>query len=219
MDSSVFPIETMPRDQLRALQSDRLRAVVRHAYDNVPFYRQRLQDAGLTPDSIQSIDDIAKLPFIVKKDFRDQYPFGMLGTPLRDIVRIHASSGTTGKPTVAASTRGDLDVWAECAARALERGGSTPESIVQVSYGYGLFTGGLGMHYAAERLGAAVVPASAGNTEKQVMLIKDFGVTTICCTPSYALQIAEVGAAMGVDMHSLKLRSGHFGAEPLSPIS
>jgi phenylacetate-CoA ligase len=206
--------ETLPRAELRALQSERLRAVVRHAYDHVPFYRQRMDEAGVCPDDIRDIADLAKLPFTVKKDFRDQYPFGMLGTPLRDIVRIHASSGTTGKPTVAASTQGDLDVWAECAARALERAGSTPDSIVQVSYGYGLFTGGLGMHYAAERLGAAVVPASAGNTEKQVMLMKDFGVTTLCCTPSYALQIAEVGAAMGVDMHSLKLRAGHFGAEP-----
>ena len=206
--------EMMSKEELRAVQTKRLQALVKQAYEHVAFYRQRMDEQGVKPEDIRDIQDIVKLPFIVKQDFRNQYPFGMLGRPLRDIVRIHASSGTTGKPTVAGYTRRDLEVWAECAARALGCGGSTADSIVQVAYGYGLFTGGLGMHYAAERLGAAVVPASAGNTEKQVMLMKDFGVTTLCCTPSYALQVAEVGAAMGVDMHSLKLRAGHFGAEP-----
>ena len=206
--------EALPRAQLRDLQSERLRALVRRAWDRVEFYRKRMQEAGITPDDIRSIDDLPRLPFIVKKDFRENYPFGMFSAPMEDIVRLHASSGTTGKPTVAGYTQNDLDVWTECGARALAAGGSSRGSIVQVAYGYGLFTGGLGMHYAVEHLGAAVVPASTGNTEKQIMLIRDFGVSSICCTPSYALQIAEVARSMGVDPRSLPLEAGHFGAEP-----
>lgn len=206
--------EQMPKEALRKLQSKRLQQLVRRTYDHVAFYRERMQEKGLKPEDIRSMEDLAQLPFTTKTDFRDQYPFGMFAAPMREIARIHASSGTTGKPTVVGYTKRDLDVWAECAARSLGCGGATADSIVQVAYGYGLFTGGLGMHYGAEYMGAAVVPTSAGNTEKQIMLMKDFGATVLCCTPSYALQIAEVGMAMGVDMMSLPLKSGHFGAEP-----
>ncbi|MDD2241025.1 MAG: phenylacetate--CoA ligase [Kiritimatiellae bacterium] len=206
--------ETMPTGELRKLQGQRLRAVVERAYDHVPFYRAKMQAQGVTPDDIRSIEDLPRLPFITKTDFRDQYPFGMFGVPQKEIVRIHASSGTTGKPTVSGYTQADIDNWAECAARSLACGGATAEDTVQVAYGYGLFTGGLGMHYGAEKLGAAALPMSAGNTEKQIMLMKDFNVTVLCCTPSYALQIAEVAAAMGIDLMTLPLKSGHFGAEP-----
>jgi len=206
--------EAMPVNELRKLQSQRLRSLVERAYDHVPFYRARMQEQGIKPEDIRSIEDIVKLPFITKADFRDQYPFGMFAVPLREIVRIHASSGTTGKPTVVGYTRHDIENWAECAARSLACGGATADDTVQVAYGYGLFTGGLGMHYGAEKLGAAALPMSAGNTEKQIMLMKDFGVTVLCCTPSYALQIAEVAAQMKVDLHQLPLKSGNFGAEP-----
>ncbi len=206
--------EMMPREALHIWQGEKLRQLVRRAYDHVPFYRERMQDAGIQPEDIRYIEDVARLPFMTKMDFRGQYPFGMFAAPMRDIVRIHASSGTTGKPTVVGYTKNDLDVWAECAARSLGCGGATVDSIVQVAYGYGLFTGGLGMHYGTECMGAAVVPASAGNTEKQIMLMKDFGATVLCCTPSYALQIAEVAAQIGINMMDLPLKAGHFGAEP-----
>lgn len=206
--------EAMPVGELRKLQSQRLRALVERAYDHVPFYRAKMQAQGVRPEDIRTIEDLVKLPFITKTDFRDQYPFGMFGVPQKEIVRIHASSGTTGKPTVAGYTRADIENWAECAARSLACGGATAEDTVQVAYGYGLFTGGLGMHYGAEKLGAAALPMSAGNTEKQIMLMKDFRVTVLCCTPSYALQIAEVAATMGVDLMKLPLKSGNFGAEP-----
>jgi phenylacetate-CoA ligase len=206
--------ETMPREEMRKLKDERLRATVRHIYDNVKFYRERMEARGISPDDIRGMDDLPKLPFMEKDDYREQYPFGMLGVPMGDIVRIHASSGTTGKPKVAAYTRGDLEVWAECTARSLGCGGVTKNDMVQVAYGYGLFTGGLGLHDGAARLGAAVVPASSGNTEKQVALIQDFKVDALCCTPSYALQIAEVAEKMGVDMRKLPLRVGFFGAEP-----
>ncbi|NLG34979.1 MAG: phenylacetate--CoA ligase [Lentisphaerae bacterium] len=206
--------EAMPVEELRKLQGQRLRALVERAYDHVPFYREKIREQGVKPEDIRGIEDIVKLPFTMKPEFREQYPFGMFGVPHKDIVRIHASSGTTGKPTVVGYTREDIENWAECAARSLGCGGATAEDTVQVAYGYGLFTGGLGMHYGAERMGAAALPMSAGNTEKQIMLMKDFKVTVLCCTPSYALQIAEVAAQMGEDLMKLPLKSGHFGAEP-----
>ena len=206
--------EAMPVAELRRLQGQRLRELVQRAYDHVPFYRARMQEQGVQPGQIRHIEDVGKLPFTTKTDFRDQYPFGMFAVPHREIVRIHASSGTTGKPTVVGYTRNDIANWAECAARSLACGGATAEDTVQIAYGYGLFTGGLGMHYGAEKLGAAALPMSSGNTEKQIMLMKDFGVTVLCCTPSYALQIAEVAAQMGEDLMKLPLKSGHFGAEP-----
>ena len=207
-------METIAPGPLHELQSRRLQTLVQRAWDNVPFYRQRMEEAGVSPADIRSIDDLPRLPFITKKDFRDQYPFGMVGAPRDQIIRLHASSGTTGKPTVVAYTRNDISNWAECGARSLGCGGATADDTIQVSYGYGLFTGGLGIHYAVEKLGAAVLPTSAGNTEKQVMLMRDFGVTVLCCTPSYALQIAEVAERLGIDLHDLPLKSGHFGAEP-----
>ena len=206
--------EAMPVPELRQLQGERLKSLVKRAYENVPFYRAKFDAQGVKPGDIRSIADIAKLPFTLKPEFREQYPFGMFAAPMRDIVRIHASSGTTGKPTVVGYTKNDVANWAECAARSLACGGATAEDVVQIAYGYGLFTGGLGMHYGAERLGAAALPMSSGNTEKQIMLMKDFGVTVLCCTPSYALQIAEVAAQMGEDLMKLPLKSGHFGAEP-----
>ena len=206
--------EARPVGELRKLQGERLKDLVKRAYENVPFYRAKLDAKGVKPGDIRGIEDIAKLPFTMKGEFREQYPFGMFAVPRKDIVRIHASSGTTGKPTVVGYTKNDIDNWAECAARSLGCGGATAEDTVQIAYGYGLFTGGLGMHYGAERLGAAALPMSSGNTEKQIMLMKDFGVTVLCCTPSYALQIAEVAKQMGEDLRKLPLKSGHFGAEP-----
>ena len=206
--------EAMPVGELRKLQGRRLHDLAQRAYDHVPFFRARMQEKGVRPEDVRRIEDVAKLPFTTKTDFRDQYPFGMFAVPQREIVRIHASSGTTGKPTVVGYTRADIDNWAECAARSLACGGATADDTVQIAYGYGLFTGGLGMHYGTEKLGAAALPMSAGNTEKQIMLMKDFGVTVLCCTPSYALQIAEVAAQMGEDLMKLPLKSGHFGAEP-----
>ena len=206
--------EAMPVSELRKLQGERLKDLVRRAYESVPFYRAKFEAKGVKPEDIRGIEDIAKLPFTLKPEFREQYPFGMFAVPRREIVRIHASSGTTGKPTVVGYTKADIENWAECAARSLGCGGATAEDTVQVAYGYGLFTGGLGMHYGAERLGAAALPMSSGNTEKQIMLMKDFGVTVLCCTPSYALQIAEVAKQMGEDLRKLPLKSGHFGAEP-----
>ena len=206
--------EAMPVKDLRKLQGERLQDLVKRAYNNVPFYKAKLDAKGVKPGDIRGIGDIAKLPFTMKAEFREQYPFGMFAVPHREIVRIHASSGTTGKPTVVGYTKNDIDNWAECAARSLGCGGATAEDTVQVAYGYGLFTGGLGMHYGAEKLGAAALPMSSGNTEKQIMLMKDFKVTVLCCTPSYALQIAEVAKQMGEDLRQLPLKSGHFGAEP-----
>lgn len=206
--------EAMPIKELRQLQGERLKTLVARAYENVPFYRAKFDAQGVKPGDVRGIEDIAKLPFTRKPEFREQYPFGMFAAPMRDIVRIHASSGTTGKPTVVGYTKNDVDNWAECAARSLACGGATAHDVVQIAYGYGLFTGGLGMHYGAEKLGAAALPMSSGNTEKQIMLMKDFGVTVLCCTPSYALQIAEVAAQMGEDLMKLPLKSGHFGAEP-----
>ena len=206
--------ETMPREDLEALQLRRLQAVVERVYHLVPFYRRRMDEMGVKPGHIRTLEDIRLLPLTVKQDLRDNYPFGMFAAPMDQIVRIHASSGTTGKPTPVAYTQRDLETWAELMARTLAAGGAHRGDIVHVAYGYGLFTGGLGVHYGAERLGAAVIPVSGGQTRRQIMLIQDFGPTVLCCTPSFALYLAEVGQEMGVDFAKTKLRVGVFGAEP-----
>ena len=208
--------ETMPRERLAQLQLERLQATVRNAYDNVPLVRSRLEAKGLRPADIRSLDDVALLPFTVKTDLRDQYPFGLFARPQNQLVRLHASSGTTGKPTVVGYTQGDLDNWADLMARSLYSGGARPGDVVHNAYGYGLFTGGLGAHYGAERLGAVVVPMSGGSTERQVSLIMDFNARVLCSTPSYALAIAEVAEQQGVDLRKSGLRVGMFGAEPWS---
>ncbi len=208
--------ECMPREQLRELQLERLKAVVARVYGNVPYFRSKLDDTGLHPDDIGSLEDLQRLPFITKHDLRETYPFGLFAVPMEDVVRIHSSSGTTGKPVVAGYSRADLELWAELMARTLAAGGTTAADIVQNAYGYGLFTGGLGFHCGAERIGATIVPTSSGNTKRQVMIIEDFGVTVLACTPSYSLQIAETAAEMGIDTAGLKLRAGFFGAEPWS---
>ncbi len=207
-------LECEPPDQRRERQSERLRQTVRRAYERVPLYRRKLSSAGLNPDDIRGIEDITKLPFTVKDDFRAEYPFGLFAEPLDNVIRLHASSGTTGKPTVVGYTRADIDLWADCCARLLACGGGTAKDVLQVAYGYGLFTGGLGLHYGGERLGATVIPMSGGNTKKQLMLMQDFGTTLLACTPSYALQIAEVAHEEGMDLRLLKLKAGFFGAEP-----
>ena len=207
-------MECMDRGELRRIQGDRLKDAVKRAYDHVPFYRRKLDEHGVKPEHIRSIDDIEKLPFTTKDDFRDNYPFGLFAVPLREIVRVHASSGTTGKPTVVGYTKEDVDVWAQTVARTLGCGGGTADDVLQVAYGYGLFTGGLGLHFGGEKLGATVVPMSGGNTKKQLMLMQDFGTTLLACTPSYSLQIAEEADAEGMDLKKLKLRVGYFGAEP-----
>ncbi|MEG1650472.1 MAG: phenylacetate--CoA ligase [Oscillospiraceae bacterium] len=207
-------IECAPRDYLRAVQSARLIKMVVCAYNNIPFYKQKFDEIGLLPGDIHGIEDIAKLPFTVKTDLRDNYPYGLFAVPARELVRIHASSGTTGKQTVVGYTKHDIEVWSECTARALASAGVTRDDFVHVSYGYGLFTGGLGMHYGVERLGATAIPVSSGNTKRQVQVIQDFGSDFICCTPSYAMFIGETMLEMGLDPKSLKLRGGIFGAEP-----
>ena len=205
-------IETMSREGLENLQSQRLRETVRRVYERVPFYRQAFKDKGIEPGDIKSLADLSKLPFTVKQDLRDNYPYGLFAAPMSDIVRIHASSGTTGKPSVVGYTRQDIENWAEMVARALVMAGGTKHDVVHVAYGYGLFTGGLGLHYGVERLGASVVPVSGGNTDRQLMLLQDFGATMIACTPSYALYLAEEGQAAGIDFKKHPLRIGIFGA-------
>ncbi|QDL96232.1 phenylacetate--CoA ligase [Rhodopseudomonas palustris] len=209
-------IETMPRPQLAALQFERLRKIVERAYRDVPHYRNSFDQAGVKPADLASLADIAKFPFTKKTDLRDNYPFGMFAVPRNQMPRIHASSGTTGKPTVVGYTRTDLDNWADLMARSMVGAGISPDDIVHNAYGYGLFTGGLGAHYGAERLGCTVVPASGGGTERQVQLITDFGANALCSTPSYALNIAEVAEQMGVNLRDAPLRVGLFGAEPWS---
>ena len=204
----------MSRDDRRALQGKRLHKIVDYVYHNVPFYRDKLQQNGITPDDISTIDDIVKLPFTTKQDLRDNYPFGLQAAPMSEIIRIHASSGTTGNPTIVGYTRKDIGVWSECMARCLTAYGITRDDIFSVAYGYGLFTGGLGVHYGVENLGAAVIPASTGNTEKHVRIIRDLGVTGIACTPSYALHLAETMESMGISRSDTNLRVGAFGAEP-----
>jgi phenylacetate-CoA ligase len=207
-------IECTTREQMNEIQSERLTTTVNRIYHNIPYYRKKMQDLGLTPNDIKSIDDLSKLPFTTKQDLRDNYPFGSFTVPLSEIVRLHASSGTTGHPTVVGYTRNDINMWSENVTRALCMAGVQKNDVVQVAYGYGLFTGGLGIHYGIENLGATVIPISGGNTKKQIMLMQDFGTTVLCCTPSYALYIAEVLKEMNIAPESLKLRLGIFGAEP-----
>ena len=206
--------ETMPREKLRALQLTRLRATLRNAYDNVPMHRDRMKAAGVKPADIRSLDDIARLHFTVKTDLRDHYPFGLFARPQAKLARLHASSGTTGKPTVVGYTAKDLATWADLMARSMAACGVRPGDIVHNAYGYGLFTGGLGAHYGAERLGATIVPVSGGMTERQIVLINDFKARVLCATPSYALAIAEVAEREGVDLARSSLEIGVFGAEP-----
>lgn len=208
--------ETMPRAELAALQLARLKATLRRAWDNVPHMRRRFEERGVTPDHLKTLADIRHFPFTGKADLRDNYPFGLFAVPGEDVVRVHASSGTTGKPIVVGYTAGDVALWSDLMARSLVGAGATRHDIVHVAYGYGLFTGGLGAHYGAERLGAMVVPVSGGMTERQVTLMRDFGANVLCCTPSYALNIAEVAESSGIRRDALKLRVGVFGAEPWS---
>ncbi len=208
--------ETLPREALEALQFKRLQQVVLRVYHTVGFYRKAFDDAGVKPEDVKSLADLKRLPFTTKQDLRDNYPFGMFAVPMSSVVRLHASSGTTGRATVVGYTKRDIEHWSELMARCFVAAGLTKNDIIHNAYGYGLFTGGLGAHYGAERLGASVIPISGGNTKRQIMILQDFGPTAICCTPSYALNLAEQGQAMGVDMRSLKLRVGVFGAEPWS---
>ncbi len=210
-------MECMPREELTALQSERLVRQVKYTYDNVGFYHDRMDAAGVSPSDIKGIEDLHKLPFMTKQDLRDYYPIGTFAAPMSEIVRFHASSGTTGKPIVAGYTRHDLDCWSEGVARCLTAYGLTKEDIVQVSYGYGLFTGGLGAHDGASKVGCAVLPTSSGNTAKQLLLMKDLGVTALCCTPSYALFLAEsLQASDTLSVEDMHLKVGAFGAEPWS---
>ena len=207
-------MECMSREDMTKLQSERLVATVKRCYEKVPFYRRKMDERGIKPEDIKSIADVTKLPFTTKYDLRDEYPFGLQAVPMDKIRRIHASSGTTGKPVVGTYTQADLDMWSECCARVFAVGDIGPGDVVQVSYGYGLFTGGLGAHDGAAKLGAIQLPTSAGNSEKQIMMMQDMGTAAICCTPSYALHLAEVIEKNKVDVSKLKLRVGFFGAEP-----
>jgi len=206
--------ECMERPELRRVQSERIRETVERVYFNVPYYRHKMQEAGLGPESIQSADDLHKLPFTTKQDLRDNYPFGLFAVPMSEIVRVHASSGTTGKPTVVGYTRRDIATWSEVMARTLTCAGANRHDFIHVAYGYGLFTGGLGLHYGGEKIGASVIPVSGGNTTRQLQLMHDFGSTVLACTPSYALFLAEAIEESGISRESLKLRVGVFGAEP-----
>ncbi len=209
-------VETMSRDEIHQVQSRELKNVVKRVYENVPFYREKMDALGVKPEDIHEAEDVRLLPFTEKKDLRDHYPFGLFAVPREEIVRVHASSGTTGKPTVAGYTKQDLDTWADLTARSMTCAGVTKKSVVHIAYGYGLFTGGLGAHYGAERIGATVIPVSGGNTQRQLMLLKDFGATTLACTPSYAMNLADAMEKAGMDINELKLESGVFGAEPWS---
>ncbi len=208
--------ETLGRAEMRHLQTERLRKVVERVYRQVPFYRAKFDEAGVKPDDIRHLEDIARLPFTIKNDLRDNYPYGMFAVPMKEIVRIHSSSGTTGIPTVVGYTQKDLENWSNIVGRFISAAGVTSEDIVQISFGYGLFTGGFGLHYGMERVGATVIPISSGNTERQIRIMKDFGTTAIVATPSYALHMAEVAQEMGYQPGSLKLRVGLFGSEPWS---
>ncbi len=204
----------MSRDEMSALQGKRLHKIVDYVYHHVPFYRNKMQQLGLLPEDIRTIEDITKLPFTTKQDLRDNYPFGLQAAPMSEIIRVHASTGTTGNPTIVGYTRKDIDIWKECMARCLTSFGVTRDDVFSVAYGYGLFTGGLGAHYGVENIGAAVVPASTGNTEKHIKLIRDLGVTGLACTPSYALYLAETMDKMGISKKDINLHIGAFGAEP-----
>jgi phenylacetate-CoA ligase len=206
----------LPREVLDTLQLKRLKQVVERVYHTVGFYRKKYEEAEVSPDDVRSMNDLKKLPFTTKEDLRDNYPFGLFSVPMTNIVRLHASSGTTGKPTVVAYTKRDIETWAELMARSFAAAGLTKHDIIHNAYGYGLFTGGLGAHYGAEKLGASVIPMSGGSTKKQLLILQDFGPTAICCTPSYLLYLTEIGEEMGVDMKSLRLRVGVLGGEPWS---
>ncbi len=207
-------MECADRKTMRTLQLKKLKETVRYEYDNVPYYREKMDKAGVKPEDIQTLEDIRKLPFITKEDIAANYPTGLFAKPMEEIVRIHASSGTTGKPKIAGYTRNDLKLWGECVARAMASAGQDSKSVIQVAYGYGLFTGGLGAHIGAETIGATVLPMSSGNTKKQIMFMQDMKSTALACTPSYALTIAEGVAKAGIDPADLSLQSGIFGAEP-----
>ena len=207
-------IECASRDELTAIQSVRLIKMVKNAYNNVPFYKNKLDEMGISPDDIHGIEDITKLPFTLKTDLRDNYPYGLFAVPQSELVRIHASSGTTGKQTVVGYTAHDIDIWSECAARSIAAAGGTKDDLVHIAYGYGLFTGGLGLHYGAEYLGATALPVSSGNTQRQLQLFQDFGSTILACTPSYAMYLGEAIRDNGIPLESIKLKAGIFGAEP-----
>ncbi len=208
--------ETLPREALEALQLKRLQQVVNRVYHCVGFYKKSFDKAGVVPDNLKTLDDLKRFPFTTKQDLRDNYPFGLFAAPMSSVVRLHASSGTTGRSTVVGYTKRDIDTWAELVARCLVAANLTKNDVIHNAYGYGLFTGGLGLHYGAEKLGASVIPMSGGNTKRQLMILQDFGPTAICATPSYALNLAEQGQMLGIDMRSLNLRVGIFGAEPWS---
>ncbi len=208
--------ECMKRDELQEIQLERLKETVERVYRSVPHYKALMEEKGVTPEDIKSLEDIKLLPFTTKQDLRDNYPFGLFTVPMSEVVRIHSSSGTTGKPTVVGYTSKDIDTWSEIMARTLTCANTSREDVVQIAYGYGLFTGGLGVHYGAERIGASVIPISGGNTQRQIMIMQDFGTSVLACTPSYALFMGEVMEEMGIDKDQLKLKSGTFGAEPWS---
>ena len=208
--------ENMDREELEQLQLERLEATLNRVYMNVPFYRKKFDELGIDTDSIRSFEDIRKLPFTTKDDLRNNYPYGLFAVPLREVVRIHASSGTTGMSTVVGYTKNDLKTWANLVARVLTAGGITKDDVIQIAFGYGLFTGGFGLHYGAERIGASVIPISSGNTSRQIKIMQDFRTTALVCTPSYALLIAETIKEMGINVNSLALKHGLFGAEPWS---
>ncbi len=207
-------IETMSREDMKKLQNERLVKQVRHVYDNVPYYKALMDEKGVTPDDIQSVDDLHKLPFLSKADLRQAYPFGLLAKPLSDCVRIHSTSGTTGKRVVAFYTQHDVDLWEDCCARAITAAGGTEDDVCQIAYGYGLFTGGMGLHGGSHKTGCLTLPMSSGNTERQIQFMRDLGTTFLCCTPSYAAYLGETLRDMGLTPDDLKLRAGIFGAEP-----
>ena len=209
-------VETLPRPEMEKFQVERLRMGIDRVSKTVPFYQKKLSEAGITAGSIRSLEDLNRLPFTIKADLRDNYPFGLVAVPMKEVIRLHASSGTTGKPTVVAYTRNDIALWSDLMARTYAAAGVTADDVVHNAYAYGLFTGGLGFHYGAERLGAAVIPISGGNTKRQLMLMRDFSSTVLCCTPSYSLLIAEVAKEDGIDLRSFPLKVGIFGAEPWS---
>ena len=209
-------IECASREELTEIQTKKLIEQVKHVWENVPYYRKKMEEKGVTPDDIKSLDDLAKLPFLSKADLRESYPYGLLGVPLKDCVRIHSTSGTTGKRVVAYYTQGDLDLWNDCCARAIVAAGGTEDDVCQIAYGYGLFTGGLGLHGGSEKLGCLTIPASSGNTDRQIMFIKDLGATILCCTPSYAAYLAESMKEMGMSPEDIPVKAGIFGAEAWS---
>jgi phenylacetate-CoA ligase len=208
--------ESISAEELKKIQSERLIKTVKRVYENVPFYKKKFEEAGIKPADIKSVDDLHLLPFTTKQDLRDNYPYGLFAAPMKDIVRIHASSGTTGKMTVVCYTKNDIEMWSGLIARCLSMAGASNEDIIQNGYGYGLFTGGLGMHYGAEKLGATVIPVSGGNSQRQIKIMQDFGSTILTCTPSYALSLAETMKEMGLSKKDFKLKAGIFGAEPWS---